>query len=85
MSAAPPVTLDFLGARVAQLTDEMRDVRQRLGIIEHRLDGLEARFTGLEGRFAALEGRFTAQEQRQGHMLAIIVRLAAAQGISTAE
>ena len=78
MSATPPVTLDFLGARVAQLTDEMRDVRQRLGIIEHRLDALEA-------RFAALEGRFTAQEQRQSHMLAIIVRLAAAQGISTAE
>ncbi|HEX8811159.1 MAG TPA: hypothetical protein VF742_04125, partial [Terracidiphilus sp.] len=49
MSAAPPVTLDFLGARVAQLTDEMRDVRQRFGIIEHRLDALEARFAGLEG------------------------------------
>ena len=78
MSAAPPVTLEFLGTRVAQLTDEMRDVRQRLGIIEHRLDALEA-------RFAALEGRFTAQEQRQSHMLVIIVRLAAAQGISTAE
>ena len=77
MSATPPVTLDFLGARVAQLTDEMRDVGQRLGIIEHRLDALEA-------RFAALEGRFTAQEQRQSHMLAIIVRLAAAQGILTA-
>jgi hypothetical protein len=76
MSAAPPVTLDFLGAWVAQLTEEMRDVRQRLW--QHRLDALEA-------RFAALEGRFTAQEQRQGHMLAIIVRLAAAQGISTAE
>jgi hypothetical protein len=47
MSAAPPVTLEFFGARVAQLTDEMRDVRQRLGIIEHRLDALEARFVGL--------------------------------------
>jgi hypothetical protein len=78
MSAAPPATLDFLGARVAQLIDEMRDVRQRLGIIEHRLDAPEARFTGLEGRF-------TAQEQRQSYMLAILVRLAAAQGISTAE
>ena len=59
MSAAPPVTLDFLGARVAQLTDEMRDVRQLLAIIENRFDALEARFAGLEGRFAALEGRFT--------------------------
>jgi hypothetical protein len=78
MSAASPVTLEFLGTWAAQLTDEMRDVRQRLGIIEHRLDALE-------GRFAALEGRFTAQEQRQSHILAIIVRLAAAQGISTAE
>jgi hypothetical protein len=78
MSATPPIPLDFLGGRVAQLTDEMRDVRQRLGIIEHRLDALEA-------RFAALEGRFAAQEQRQSHMLAIIVRLATAQGISTAE
>jgi hypothetical protein len=67
-----------LGRGVAQLIDEMRDVCQRLGIIEHRLDALEARFT-------ALEGRFTAQEQWQSHMLAIIVRLAAAQGISTAE
>ena len=83
MSGVPPITLDFLGARVAALTDEMRDVRQRLSLIEHRFGALEARLGALEGRFTSLEGRFAAQEQRQSQMLAIIIRLAAAQGIAT--
>jgi hypothetical protein len=83
MSGVPPITLDFLGARIAALTDEVCDVRQRLSLIEHRFDALEARLGALEARFTGLEGRFAAQEQRQNQMLAIIVRLAAAQGIPT--
>jgi hypothetical protein len=50
----------------------------KVWVSEKRCDGLAS------ARLPDAEGRFTAQAQRQTYILAIIVRLAAAQGISTA-
>jgi len=41
-----PITLEFLGARVAALTDQVHD--------------MEARFTAMEARFSEMEGRLGA-------------------------
>jgi hypothetical protein len=71
---ADTVTLEFLAARVAALTDELHDLKLRFGMIEARLGALEA-------RFSALENRFAGQEERMTRMLAILVRLAQAQGL----
>jgi uncharacterized coiled-coil protein SlyX len=44
---------------------------------------LKIRFTTLEQRFAALEQRFSLQEERTSRILAILVRMAERQGLST--
>lgn len=78
---ADTITLEFLAARVAVLTDEVHDLKLRFGMIEARLAALETRFGGLEARFSAFENRFAGQEERMTRMLAILVRLAQAQGL----
>jgi hypothetical protein len=37
------VTLEFLAARVAALTDDMQDMKLRMSALENRFTGLEAR------------------------------------------
>jgi hypothetical protein len=75
---ADTITLEFLAARVAVLTDEVHDLKLRFGMMEARLGALEA-------RFSALENRFAGQEERMTRMLAILVRLAQAQGLPPQE
>jgi uncharacterized coiled-coil protein SlyX len=62
-------SLELLGARVATLTAEVRDLQLRFG-------ALEQRFSVMEQRFGALERRFGAQEERMTRMLALLVHLA---------
>jgi uncharacterized coiled-coil protein SlyX len=69
------ITLEFLGNRVAALTDDMRDLKLRM-------TALEARFGAIEARLGGLEGRFDTQEQRMSAMLNILVRIAERQGIA---
>jgi hypothetical protein len=71
---ADTITLEFLAARVAVLTDEVHDLKLRFGM-------MEARLVALEARFSALENRFAGQEERMTRMLAILVSLAQAQGL----
>lgn len=78
---AETVTLEFLAARVAALTDEVHDMKLRFGMLEARLAALETRFSALEARFSAFENRFAGQEERMTRMLAILVRLAQGQGL----
>jgi uncharacterized coiled-coil protein SlyX len=68
------ISLEFLAARVAALTDRIND-------LELDLRDLKIRFTTLEQRFSALEQRFGIQEERMSRMLAILVRLAERQGL----
>jgi hypothetical protein len=64
-----PITLEFLGARVAALTADVHDLKLQLA-------GFGLRLGALEGRFAALEGRFGLQEERLTRVLALVVRIA---------
>ena len=86
--AKEPVTLEFLGARVAALTDGLHDMELRFTAMEARFSAMEGRLGALQGhlaalttmveiRIGALEQRFAAQEERQSRTLAILTRLAA--------
>ena len=63
------IDVQLLGAQVAKLIDDVRDLKLRFTALEARLGGIEA-------RFAAMETRFSVQEDRMSAMLAILVRLA---------
>jgi chromosome segregation ATPase len=70
------ISLELLGARVATLTAEVRDLQLRFGALEQRFSAMEARLTAIETRLGTLEQRFGAQEERMTRMLALIVRIA---------
>ena len=77
------VTLEFLAARVAALTDDMHDIKLRMSALENRFASLEARFGALEARVGGIERRLDLIEERSSRMLAILVRLAERQGVAT--
>jgi hypothetical protein len=81
------ISLELVGTRLLVLTAEVRDLEQRFGILEARLSGIEARLGGIaaaiDSRFAAVDARLdmidrrlAAQEERQGRILAPVVRIA---------
>ena len=74
------VTLELVGARLMGLTAEVRDVQQRVTVLEARFTAMEARFTAfslaMEARLDALEKRFGAQEDRINRLLSLVVRIA---------
>ena len=79
------ISLEFLAARVAALTDRMHDLELRFAALETRFGVLEARLgafvTAIETRFDGLERRYAMQEERMSRMLAILVRMAERQGL----
>jgi hypothetical protein len=70
------ISLELLGARVANLTAEVRDLQIRFGALEQRIGALEQRFSAMEGRLTAIETRLGALEERMTRMLALLVRVA---------
>lgn len=79
------ISLEFLAARVAALTDRMHDLELRFSALEARFSTFEARLTSFvaafEARFDGLERRFAIQEECTSRILAILVRLAERQGL----
>lgn len=83
-----PVTLEFLGRQMLALTSDVRDMQQRVTVLEARFGAMETRLTALalsiESRFDAVEKRLAAQEERQSRMLDLMVRIASRIGVEGA-
>jgi hypothetical protein len=69
MATTSPVTLEFLAARVAAVTDNMADLKLRVS-------GLETRFGVLEARIGGIERRLDLLDDRTSRILSIVVRIA---------
>lgn len=50
------------------LRAEVREVSQRMGIVEHRLDGVEHRLDAVEHRLGAVEQRLSSVEATLQHV-----------------
>lgn len=77
------VDLRWVGTRLMTMTAEIRDVQNRMSVLERRFTVLENRFTALETRIGAMESRLSGiedrldgVEQRLTALLAVLVRVA---------